>query len=302
MFLRWAPKIPRLGSIRFSGRRIDVATAKCKRRKDTEVVGAFLGLKSLKSMVHDFDPSQALKLATQALKLHPRSPQLRLTHALVLLNSGGAENAFDEMRSAVQLRSDAATHASLAEVHLARASMAGAGGSAEGMMTEVEAAGALAAKAIAERPDYARAHLIVASVHMASQDTDKARLSLEAAKNGSIHSIDAAIGWVQYHLELGEFDEAKQQMIDGLRDGSGGWRTFLQAAQVFLAVGDRDAMLEQVEVALESVPAARRSALRQQISAMLGPDTFDDGPDMMPAPDVFGDSMPSQGFELKLSE
>ena len=297
----------------FAGTKIDPVAAKCRLLKDTEVVGAAMGLRAHKAMTHDFDASEALDLVTKALKLDPRSPQLRLTHALVLLNAGGVQNAFDEMRSAVQIRGDASTQTSLAELHLARAGMANASGMVEGVAVEVEAAGALAAQALKTYPDYARAKVTLASVHIATGDDDRARLLLEEAERVDPGSTDLAIGWVQYYIEIGEFEKAKTAMSKALANGKSGWRLHLQAAQVYGAVGDRDRMLVQVDAAIESVPSERRPMLREQITATLGPDAFDDNsgvglpelPDsQMPMADPSEMKLrdPGDGLELKLSE
>jgi tetratricopeptide (TPR) repeat protein/DNA-directed RNA polymerase subunit RPC12/RpoP len=253
------------------GGRGEVSPSALRVLRDTEVVGAALGIEAVRVFARSGDGGEALPMVETALRLDPLSPSLRVVHATVLVESGGVPQALQELGAAVELRRDAPRELNMAQLKLAEAGILAANG--EGGAAEVALAEAnrIVTGLIERSPRYGRAHLTLATIHLGLSDLDRARIELETAERLSPGSPMLWAAWAQYHLAVEEFDAAATTMNRAIALDPENWQLRLQAAGVLRAAGDAEAARKNGDEALRLVTPERRNELRSYIDQMMGP-------------------------------
>ena len=263
----------------YGGRTQPPDAARVRVLKDTEVAAAVLGANALHANVHGGDRASALAKVQQGLRLDPRSPGLRNVHASILMESGGFEEAIKEVESALQLRPEAPQQVNMAQVHLTQASLFEMNGETSAATREVETATQRIASALEAEPEFARAHLAMAMIRLATDEKELARVSLENAERFGPNASALPLIWAQYFIEEGETDRALEYIERAIERHPDNWKLRLHAAQLLASTGRYEEVRRQIQKALELAPAKDRAALRAQVGAALGPVALgDDAP------------------------
>lgn len=265
------------------GGRVEVSPAAVRLLRDTEAIGAALGIEATRQFARSGDGAKALPMVETALTLDAVSPSLRVVHATVLVDSGGVPQAIQELEAAIQLRDDAARQLSMAQLILAQAGMLAANGEPAAAEAALAKANQVVAAVIEQSPRYGRAHLTLATIHLGLADLERARIELETAAELSPDSPMLWAVWAQYHLAIDEPDAAALKMNRALTLDPENWQLRVQAAGVFRGVGDAEAARHNAEEALRLVAPDRRSKLKSFLDQMAG-SVQPAQPDPNPAP------------------
>jgi len=252
------------------GGRDEVSPSLVRVLRDTEVIGAALGTEATRVFTQSGDGVKALQMAETALALDAVSPSLRVVHGTVLVDSGGAPQALQELEAAIQLRDDAPRQLNLAQLVLAQAGMLAANGEGAAAEAALAEANQAVVTVIEQSPRYGRAHLTLATIHLGLADIERARVELETAEQLSPDSPMLWAVWAQYHLAVDERDAATMKMNRALTLDPENWQLRVQAAGVFLGAGDNAAARENADEALRLVAPERRSKLRGYLDQLMG--------------------------------
>lgn len=269
------------------GGRGEVSPIGARVLRDTEAIGAALGIEATRQFARSGDGPKALSMVETALALDAVSPSLRVTHATVLVDSGGVPQALQELEAAIQLRDDAPRQLNMAQLSLAQAGMLAANGQPAAAEAALTKASQVVAAVIEEAPPYGRAHLTLATIHLGLADLERARIELETAAELSPDSPMLWAVWAQYHLAIDDPDAAAVAMNRALSLDPENWQLRVQASGVFRGVGDVRAAELNAEEALRLVAPERRSKLRSFLEQMSGSAQLD-LPEPAPAPDGEG--------------
>ncbi len=229
---------------------------------DVQVIAAFLGTKALQTLVHEGDSVAAMRDIRTALTIDERSPYLRSTQAAVLIVNGGTEQGMEELRAAAQLRGDGPRRNNLAGVYMA--------------LGNVEQASREVAAAIEQFPDYAAARATLAALHLEGGELELGHRELVAAERIDRENEMLPMLFAQYHLRLGEVDQALQRARQAIRQQPNQWQAHLSAARIFRAAGAYDEMRAGARRAVELIAPDKREMLRAEIHTMLGPTALED--------------------------
>lgn len=251
--------------------------------RDTEAIGAALGIEATHVFARSGDGTKALPIVETALKLDPVSPSLRVVYATILVDSGGVPQAIQEIEAALQLRDDSSRQLNMAQLRLAQAGMLAANGDSAAAEASLAEANRVIAAVIEQSPRYGRAHMTLATIHLGLADLDRARLELETAEQLSPRSPMVWAVWAQYHLAVDDPDAAVASMNRALTLDPENWQLRVQAAGVFDAVGDAQAARHNADEALRLVAPDRRSKLQSYLDQITGRGKLE-LPDPTPAP------------------
>ncbi len=251
------------------GGRTGVEASSVRVLSDTEVVGAALSTEAARMFARSGDGTQALSMAETALRLDPRSPSARVAHATILAESGGLLQSLEELEAAAQLRPDGPRKLHLVQLKLAEAALLEANGEAAASEARFAEANRIVADIIEAWPRYGRAHLIMATVHLALGDRERAFIELEAAESLSPELPALWAVWAQYDLANEAPAAAVEKIGRALQLDGESWQLRVQAASVFIGAGEVEAAREQAEAALELVTGDRRAQLRSFLDEML---------------------------------
>lgn len=238
--------------------------------RDTEVLAAALGTEALRIFSRGGDGPKALPMVETALLLDPVSPSLRDIHATILVESGGLTEAMAELEAAIQLRSDGPHQLNLVQLLLAQAGMlemSGQEAAAEAQFTE---ANRLVAEVLGKWPRYARAHLVLATIHMGLDEPERARAELEMAESLTPDAPMLWATWAQLHLAENDSMAAAASIRRAVALDPENWRLRIQAARLLRGTGDEEGATANVNAALELVPPDKRTEVRQFVERMMG--------------------------------
>ena len=297
------------------GGRREVTPSSVRVLRDTEAIAAGLGADAMRIFAKSGDGAKALPLVETGLLLDPISPSLRSVHGTVLLETGGVTAGANELEAARQLRPDGPRQLNLVQLSLAKAALLQMAGEAAAADAELNAASRSIDAAVAKWPGYARAHLVLAMLHFGIDEPERARAELEIAQelDPTIASLWAL--WGQYYLSQEDYVSAAAQVKRAVELDPDNWQLRLQVARVLLEAGDEESARENVQAALDLVPAAKRAELKQYLSRALGPGALGDaapsalpsGGLVLPEPSVGGSSNlrlrdPDQDLKLDLND
>ena len=249
--------------------------------RDTEVLAAALGTEALRIFARSGDGAKALPMVETALLLDPVSPSLRAVSAAILVESGGVVEAVKEFEAALQLRPDGPRQLNLVQLHLAQAGLLEMNGQRAAAEAGFSKANRMVADVIEKWPRYGRAHLVLATIHLGLGESERARVELEAAEALDPDAPMLSAVWAQYHLAEGDPIAAAAKMTRAVHLDPDNWQLRLQAARVLQGVGDDEAAIENIDVALQLVIPGKRAEVRRFVERMMGPEAL--GPAPAPA-------------------
>ncbi|MBW2264401.1 MAG: tetratricopeptide repeat protein [Deltaproteobacteria bacterium] len=231
--------------------------------RDAEVVAHMLNHKAVRLVSVKFDAKEALIKLEDALILSPESPQFHTLQALIYVTSGGIEEGKDELRKAMQIRTDAAWLVKWGAILLAE--------------DETEEAIAQIRKAIDLKPDYALAHASLAMSLLAEDEIDEANHELNLAKEMDPADPLIPVYESSFYLATGRVDKALKAAERAYEQNFKDPQTGLLLANIYAQTGHKDKMrvvLQEIREN-EDLPAE----LISFIDAQLGEVSYDDDDD-----------------------
>jgi Tfp pilus assembly protein PilF len=244
--------------------------------RDTEVLAAALGTEATRIFARSGDGAKALPLTETALLLDPVSPSLRGVNATILLESGGIDQAVKEFQAALQLRPDGPRELNMVQLHLAQASILEMNGQQEAAEAEFNQGSRIVGEVIERWPRYARAHVLLASVYLGTDQSERARLELEAAEALNPDAPLLWSIWAQYHLSQNDPIAAAAKMKRAVSLDPDNWQLRLQAARVLQGADDDQGAEENLAAAMQMVPPEKRADVQRFVERMMGPQALGD--------------------------
>lgn len=265
----------------YGGRSGSLNEAQVEVLTDLQAVGLALNLRAIHLLARDQDLEGGMANVDTALHLAPRSPSVRTVRALALLASAGASQARSELEAALQIRSDSSRRNNLAGLLL--------------VMGDVDGAARQVSLALEEHPDFAAAHVTLASVHMARMEQEQVKTELEKAEELDpgiplIHMV-----WAQFHASRSEWDQAVGRARQGVEMQPNDTQARLLLAKIYREAGHYPEMRRQARAALDLVPEQRAEEMKRLIEGLLGPTALDD-------PDAEEEKESASSLELPLPE
>ena len=192
-----------------------------------------------------------------ALVLDPVSPSLRGVNATILLESGGVDQAVKEFEAAAQLRPDGPRKLNMVQLHLAQASMLEMNGQQDAAQAEFNRGSRIVGEVIERWPRFARAHVLLASIYLGSDELERARLELEAAEALSPDAPLLWSIWAQYHLSVNDPITAAANMKRAASLDPDNWQLRLQTARVLQGADDDEGAKENLSAAMQMVHSGK---------------------------------------------
>ena len=248
----------------------DVQSPSVRVLRDTEVLAAALGAVATRIFARSGDATKALPMIETALVLDPVSPSLRGVNATILLESGGIEQAVKEFQAALQLRPDGPRELNMVQLHLAQAGILEMNGQREAAEAEFDQGSRIVGDVIERWPRYARAHVLMASVYLSTDEPERARLELEAAEALNPDAPLLWSIWAQHDLSTNDPIAAASKMKRAVSLDPDNWQLRLQAARVLQGADDHQGAEENLAVAMRMVPPGKRADVQSFVERMMG--------------------------------
>lgn len=252
------------------GGRGEVEVSSVRVLRDTEVLAAALGTEAARIFGRSGDGRKALPMVGTALLLDPVSPTLRAVNGAVLAESGGLAQALQEFEAALQLRSDGPRQLDMAQLHLAQAGMLEANGQSAAAEEQFSEGNRMIGEVIQMWPRYGRAHVVLATIHLGMDESERARVELETAETLSPDAPMLWMVWAQYHLAAGDPSAAAAKVKRAVDLHPSNWQLRIQAARIFQGAGDDDAASENIAAALQLVTPDKRTEVRRFVEQTMG--------------------------------
>jgi tetratricopeptide (TPR) repeat protein len=268
------------------GGRGEVAVAKVRVLRDTEVLAAALGTEANRIFAASGDGSKALPMAETALLLDPVSPTLRGVHAGILVESGGIGEAVKEFEAALQLRTDGPRQLNMVQLYLAQAGMLEMNGQSAEAEAQFGEANRIVDEVIQKWPRYARAHVVLATIYLGLDQPERAEVELQASEALDADAPLLWSVWAQYHLSQSDPIAATAKMKRAVALDPDNWQLRLQAARIFQGAGDDEAAVENLSAAMQLVSPDKRPEVRRFIERMMGPGALTGAPNREPGSDT----------------
>ncbi|MGB5265053.1 MAG: tetratricopeptide repeat protein [Polyangiales bacterium] len=256
----------------------EVEPASVRVLRDTEVLAAALGTEAVRLFARSGDGAKSLPMVETALVLDPVSPSLRGVNATILLESGGVDQAVKEFEAAAQLRPDGPRKLNMVQLHLAQASMLEMNGQQDAAQAEFNRGSRIVGEVIERWPRFARAHVLLASIYLGSDELERARLELEAAEALSPDAPLLWSIWAQYHLSVNDPITAAANMKRAASLDPDNWQLRLQTARVLQGADDDEGAKENLSAAMQMVTPGKRADVQRFIERMMGPEALGDAP------------------------
>jgi tetratricopeptide (TPR) repeat protein len=224
---------------------------------DLAALGALTNHLAIHTLVGEGEHDQAFELSQEALSMDRRSPAIRSVRGVVLLTSGGAEEALQEFEAAAQLRRDAPRLNNLAGIALAQ--------------QDYDRASRQVASALEAHPDFAAGHATQAAVYLARGETELALSELEEAEELDDEIPILPMLWANYYMTTHDVERAAAYALEAIERKPHDWQTRLSAAQVLRAASRYEEMRVQARAILEMVPSAQVAQVTELITQVLGP-------------------------------
>lgn len=241
----------------FGGRSAPLPPADVAALSDLQAVGSTLALRAMFRLAQSGDLGGALQYADAATKLSPSSAAARGVRGAVLLATGGKDEGARELEAATQLKPGPAQQNNLAMYALATG--------------DTDRAAKLVAQALASAPDYASAHLTLASVHLARMERELARGELTQTENLDPHLPALPMAWAEMYAATGDMLQAQAKAEEAVRARPKSPETHLLLARLHRQASRYDAMRAEARKVLELAPASQRDQITQVLKAVLGP-------------------------------
>lgn len=248
----------------------EVESSSVRVLRDTEVLAAALGADATRIFARSGDATKALPMAETALLLDPLSPSLRGVNATILLESGGIEQAVKEFQAALQLRPDGPRELNMVQLHLAQAGILEMNGQQEAAEAEFNQGSRIVGEVIERWPRYARAHVLMASVYLSTDESERARLELETAEPLNPDAPLLWSIWAQYDLTANDPIAAAGKMKRAVSLDPDNWQLRLQAARVLQGADDDEGAEENLAAAMQMVPPEKRADVQRFVERMMG--------------------------------
>jgi len=252
------------------GGRKDVHSSEVRVLRDTEVLAAALGTEALRIFSRSADGAKALPMVETALLLDPVSPSLRGVHATVLLESGGLDQAMAEFDAALQLRGDGPRQLNRVQLLLA--------GQEAAAQAQFNEGSRIVAEVLESWPQYGRAYVVLATIHLGLDEVERARADLDAAEALNPDAPMLWALWAQLHLAENDAAAAVATMQRAVTLDPDNWQLRIQAARLLQGTGDDQAARESVAAALQMVTPNKRTEVRSFVERMMGPGALTDTP------------------------
>lgn len=237
----------------YLGHEVDPESARVL--SDAQAVAAYLSTRGLYRLVHEHDPTRALRDVEKALDLDERSPSIRSVRGTIITQNGGLQEGFEELQAASTIRRDAPRLNNLAGLYVA--------------FERIDDADSAVTAALEEAPDFAFAHANLAVIHMVEGNMEDARRELQRAEelHAELHVLPSL--WAQFHLANRDEAQAIRWMETAVERNPNNIQTRMAAAQIFFSVGRMNAARAQVQALLELVPSDRQGRFREEIRARM---------------------------------
>ncbi len=222
-----------------------------------ELVAAAASQKAMQVLLGEHDPTKALVLATQAVKVDPKSPSAKTVEGMALLATGAQQEGMASLEAAVELRPDAARKNNIAQIYIAQG--------------QLERAGEEASAALKLKPEYGAAHGVLGALALAKGETEEALRELELAEKFGANPAAVARTRASVYLADGEEEKARAEAERAVSLRPKDLQARLLLAQLYRQAAEYDKMREQVQQALAHVPAEAKTRLKMIIGQMLGP-------------------------------
>jgi len=232
---------------------------------DLAVLGALTNHLAVHTLVGEGEHDQAFDLSQEALSMDRRSPSIRSVRGVVLLTSGGAEEAMEEFEAAAQLRRDAPRLNNLAGIALAQ--------------QDYDRASRQIAAALEIHPDFAGGHATQAALYLARSEMETARGELDQAQEIDPDLPILPMLWANYYMSTHDVERAAEKALEAIERKPHDWQTRLSAAQVLRAASRYDEMRVQARAILEMVPSAQVPQVTDLITQVLGPTALEEEED-----------------------
>ncbi len=230
----------------YSGRVVDADKVELFVLSAAEATAPYYGISAL-ALLAGRDMAEALTLNKIAVGLAPDNPYFRSGRGMIFISSGAPNEALVEFEKAIKKRGDAVTRLNLAEILLMV--------DPTGMRSEAEVQIVLNTMA-----DYARAHAILAIVHLMNREPDKAEQELALAERLEPSSPVVAMYWSQYYLSQAKYEDAISKAQDAVRFSDESATSLIGLAQVYKVSARFDQMratLDRVYKMLDAPAIAR---------------------------------------------
>ncbi|MBW2462272.1 MAG: hypothetical protein JRH11_11555 [Deltaproteobacteria bacterium] len=253
---------------------------------DLAALGAFQNHLSIHTLVNEGEHERAFDLSGEALAMDRRSPGIRSVRGVVLLTSGGAEEAMAEFEAAAQLRRDAPRLNNLAGISMAQQDM--------------DTASRQVAQALELHSDFAGGHATQAAVYLARSEVETALGELERAQELDPELPILPMLWANYYMTTHDMDRAAAKALEAIERKPHDWQTRLSSAQILRAASRYDEMRLQARTILEMVPAAQVAQVTELIGRILGPTALEEplDDDFLDEDDEELGSLEGEGFQL----
>jgi tetratricopeptide (TPR) repeat protein len=236
---------------------------------DVQAVGAAFALRGMHKLDNMADAKSGLADAEVAVKLLPSSASVRSVRAALLLATGGIEAGTRELDAAAQLRNDGPRHNNLAVLALV-------GGDANGAAKEVSLA-------LSELPDYALAHVTLASVQMLRNERDQARAEIEAAERLEPSLAVLPQVWAQYYASGNDLERAIAKGEEAVQRRPKDPQGRLLLARILRAAGRYDDMRKQARAVMQQTPPDEKERMKGLLNSVLGPTALEDDSSAAPS-------------------
>ncbi|RLB46985.1 MAG: hypothetical protein DRJ42_26415, partial [Deltaproteobacteria bacterium] len=229
---------------------------------DLAVLGAFQNHLAIHTLVNEGEHERAFDLSGEALAMDRRSPGIRSVRGVVLLTSGGAEEAMAEFEAAAQLRRDAPRLNNLAGISMAQQDM--------------DTASRQVAQALELHSDFAGGHATQAAVYLARSEVETALGELERAQELDPELPILPMLWANYYMTTHDVDRAAEKALEAIERKPHDWQTRLSSAQILRAASRYEEMRRQARTILEMVPTTQVAQVTELIGRVLGPTALEE--------------------------
>jgi Flp pilus assembly protein TadD len=231
---------------------------------DAHVVAHYLNHEAVRIVSVKFDAKDALIKLEDALILAPDTVQFLTLQALIYVTSGGIEEGKEELRKAMQTRTDAQRLVKWGAILLAE--------------DEIDEAMAQVRKAIDLKPDYALAHASLAMALLADDEPEEAGRELALAKEKDPDDPLIPVYESNYFLATGKVAKALKAAERAWEQNYHDPQTGLLLASIYGQTGHKDKMrkvLQEIR-SHEDLPAELLAFIDQQLDQTSYLDDDDD--------------------------